>query len=81
MPSKKPLLSGRIDPELKNAFAIVAKEQGVTEARLLEIVVAAFLRHTPPPFQRPSRCRNPKVSKRKTCAFDWRRSNTATSNV
>ncbi|MBU9443917.1 MobC family plasmid mobilization relaxosome protein [Burkholderia multivorans] len=48
MPSKKPLLSGRVDPDLKNAFATVAKEQGVTEARLLEIVVAAFLRRTPP---------------------------------
>ncbi|WP_116137987.1 hypothetical protein [Trinickia diaoshuihuensis] len=48
MPSKKPLLSGRIDPDLKSAFATVAREQGVTEARLLEIVVAAFLRRTSP---------------------------------
>ncbi|WP_278278942.1 hypothetical protein [Xylella fastidiosa] len=43
------MLSGRVDPDLKDAFATVAKEQGITEARLLEIVVTAFLKRTPCP--------------------------------
>lgn len=45
MPSKKPLLSDRVDPDLKDTFAATAKEQGIT---LLQIVVAAFLKHTQP---------------------------------
>lgn len=48
MPSKKPLLSARVDEDLKTAFGVVAKSQDITEARLLEIVVAAFLQRNPP---------------------------------
>ncbi|MEX3614756.1 MAG: plasmid mobilization relaxosome protein MobC [Burkholderia gladioli] len=47
MPSTKSELKTRVDDDVKSAFRSVAKEQGLSEARLLEIIVAAFLRRTP----------------------------------
>lgn len=49
MPSIKPELRTRVTDEVKAAFLAHAKEQGLSEARLLEVVIAAFLQHNPPP--------------------------------
>lgn len=48
MPSTKPVLKTRVTDEVKAAFLAHAEAQGLSEARLLEVIVAAFLQHNPP---------------------------------
>lgn len=55
MPSTKPLLSTRVDQDLKAAFSAEAKVRMLTDAKLLELVIAAFLQRLPPaPAMAPS---------------------------
>lgn len=48
MPSTKPVLKTRVTDEVKAAFLAQAEAQGLSEARLLEVLVAAFLQRNPP---------------------------------
>lgn len=48
MPSTKPVLKTRVTDEVKAAFLAKAKVNGLSEARLLDMIVAAFLQHNPP---------------------------------
>lgn len=48
MPSTKPVLKTRVTDEVKAAFLAQAHAQGLSEARLLEVIVAAFLQHNRP---------------------------------
>ena len=48
MPSTKPELRTRVAGEIKAAFLGHAKEQNLSEARLLEILIATFLQNNPP---------------------------------
>ncbi|MGZ9709374.1 plasmid mobilization relaxosome protein MobC [Glaciimonas sp. GNP009] len=50
MPSAKPLLKTRVTDEIKVAFLAQAQAQGLSEARLLEVIVSAFLQRNPPAF-------------------------------
>ena len=48
MPSIKPELRTRVTDDVKAAFLAHAKDRGLTEARLLEVIITTFLQRDPP---------------------------------